>query len=143
MSTKQCTKCEGTKFQRATYQGRGITVDCDRCKGTGKDPGTPTEPMSVKDAGRRGGEAVKTKYEGSDYYSKIGQIGGEAVAKARGHEFYAQIGKIGGSTVKQRYGSEFYADIGRKGGEAVKTKHGPDYYSRIGKKGRNKAQDSE
>src|ERR671934_649429 len=76
--------------------------------------------MSVREAGRRGGEAVKTKY-GPEFYSKIGQIGGEAGAKARGPQFYSQIGKKGGETGKRAHGSEFYSDIGRKGGEAVRS----------------------
>jgi general stress protein YciG len=108
--------------------------------GTSARRGPVSEPagmdggMSVREAGRKGGEAVKKKY-GPEFYSKIGQIGGEAVAKARGPEFYSQIGKMGGETVKRAHGPEFYSDIGRKGGEAVRSKHGAEYYSQIGKKG--------
>jgi general stress protein YciG len=50
----------------------------------------------AKEAGRKGGEAVKRKY---------------------GKQFYREIGRKGGDTVKQERGSEFYAEIGRRGGE--------------------------
>lgn len=52
--------------------------------------------LTVKEAGRRGGEAVKKKY---------------------GAEFYAQIGRLGGERTKQKYGVEFYAEIGKRGGK--------------------------
>jgi general stress protein YciG len=94
------------------------------------DPGG----MSVSEAGRRGGNAVKSKY-GREYYSDIGRKGGAAIAKERGASYYSEIGKKGGETVKRNQGAEFYSEIGRKGGEALRSKHGPEYYSRIGKKG--------
>ncbi|OFX16966.1 MAG: hypothetical protein A2Z18_00485 [Armatimonadetes bacterium RBG_16_58_9] len=55
----------------------------------------------AKEAGRKGGEAVKRKY---------------------GPDFYREIGKKGGETVKQERSSEFYAEIGRRGGEMRSTR---------------------
>lgn len=90
--------------------------------------------MTVREAGRKGGETVKERY-GPEFYSKIGKKGGETVAERRGREFYAQIGKKGGEALKAKHGREFYAEIGRRGGETVKERHGQEYYSMIGKKG--------
>lgn len=61
-----------------------------------REGGFAANPELAKEAGHKGGEAVKKKY---------------------GPAFYRQIGKKGGETVKQERGSEFYAEIGRRGGE--------------------------
>ena len=63
------------------------------------DPEAPPvkRPMTLSEAGRRGGEKVK---------------------RERGPDFYAEIGRKGGRRVAQNHGSAFYAEIGRKGGEA-------------------------
>jgi hypothetical protein len=90
--------------------------------------------MSVREAGRRGGEAVRAKY-GREHYRRIGTAGGRAVDREHGRAFYAAIGKRGGAAVKQARGRAFYAEIGRKGGLAVRDTHGRDYYRRIGKIG--------
>lgn len=58
--------------------------------------GFAANPELAREAGRKGGEAVKKKY---------------------GPAFYRQIGKKGGETVKQSRGSDFYAEIGRRGGQ--------------------------
>ena len=63
--------------------------------------GFAANPRLAKEAGRKGGEAVKRKY---------------------GPDFYREIGKKGGETVKQERGSEFYAEIGRRGGEMRSTR---------------------
>ncbi|MHB9035211.1 MAG: KGG domain-containing protein [Armatimonadota bacterium] len=63
--------------------------------------GFAANPELAKQAGRKGGEAVKKKY---------------------GANFYREIGKKGGETVKQERGSEFYAEIGRRGGEMRSTR---------------------
>ena len=89
--------------------------------------------MSVREAGRRGGEAVKAKY-GREHYARIGQVGGAKVAE-RGPAFFSAIGQIGGSKVRDTHGAEFYREIGSKGGAAVRDKHGDDYYARIGRLG--------
>src|SRR5215469_8692824 len=74
--------------------------------------------MSVREAGQKGGEAVKKRY-GSEFYEQIGRKGGLATKEAHGHEFYEQIGKKGG----------------KKGGEATRDRYGPNFYERIGQKG--------
>lgn len=66
-----------------------------------REGGFAANPQLAKEAGRKGGEAVKRKY---------------------GPEFYREIGKKGGETVKQERGSEFYAEIGRRGGEMRSTR---------------------
>jgi general stress protein YciG len=69
--------------------------------------------MSVREAGRKGGETVKQEVASGelpkDFYQKIGEKGG----------------KIGGETVKQEVESgelpkDFYSQIGHKGGQKVK-----------------------
>jgi len=63
--------------------------------------GFAANPELAKEAGRKGGEAVKKKY---------------------GPSFYRQIGRKGGETVKRDRGSDFYAEIGRRGGEMRSTR---------------------
>lgn len=60
--------------------------------------GQKSEPMSVRDAGRKGGRATRARY---------------------GNEFFAEIGQKGGRAVSQRYPSEHFQEIGRKGGRRV------------------------
>ena len=55
--------------------------------------------MTVREAGKKGGDVVKTKY---------------------GPEFYVEIGRKGGESTKRRHGSQFYEEIGHKGGQRVK-----------------------
>ncbi len=55
--------------------------------------------MSVREAGKRGGDRVKAKY---------------------GSEFYEAIGRKGGEATKSKYGATFYEEIGQKGGQKVK-----------------------
>jgi general stress protein YciG len=59
----------------------------------------PGGEMSVREAGKKGGDTVRERY---------------------GSGFYEEIGAKGGKVVKDRYGSEFYEDIGHKGGQKVK-----------------------
>jgi len=66
-----------------------------------REGGFAANPELAKEAGRKGGEAVKRKY---------------------GPQFYREIGKKGGETVKQERGSKFYAEIGRRGGEMRSTR---------------------
>lgn len=60
-----------------------------------EDPAPPKRPMTLAEAGRRGGEKVK-KERGLGFYSEIGRKGGRRVAESHGPEFYAQIGRKGG-----------------------------------------------
>lgn len=66
---------------------------------------------------REGGFAANTKLA-----KEAGRKGGEAVKRKYGPQFYREIGKKGGETVKQERGSEFYAEIGRRGGEMRSTR---------------------
>ena len=69
---------------------------------------TPTSKqggeMSVREAGRKGGEkggqTTKERY-GTPFYKEIGRKGGEAVRDERGHEFYEEIGRKGGQKVRE------------------------------------------
>ena len=67
------------------------------------DDETPKRPMTLAEAGRKGGEKVK---------------------RERGVGFYAEIGRKGGRRVAESHGPAFYAEIGRKGGEA--RRHPPE-----------------
>jgi general stress protein YciG len=90
--------------------------------------------MTVAEAGRKGGQAVRDKY-GPGFYEAIGKKGGEAVKAERGHAFYEEIGKKGGEAVKAERGHAFYEEIGKKGGESVKASRGSGFYEEIGKRG--------
>jgi general stress protein YciG len=61
----------------------------------------PGGGMTVREAGKRGGELVKAKY---------------------GTEFYEAIGRKGGEATKEKYGPSFYEVIGQKGGQKLKRK---------------------
>ncbi len=56
--------------------------------------------MSVREAGKRGGDRVKAKY-GSEFYEAIGRKGGEATKSKYGPTFYEEIGQKGGQKVKR------------------------------------------
>lgn len=66
-------------------------------------PRDPKRPMTLSEAGRKGGEKVK---------------------RERGADFYAEIGRKGGRRVAQDHGRSFYSEIGRKGGEARRAERG-------------------
>lgn len=55
-------------------------------------------PELAREAGRLGGEALKKKMEGSDYYSIIGKKGGDKILSRYGTDFFKQIGKKGGQS---------------------------------------------
>jgi hypothetical protein len=61
------------------------------------------KPITVAEAGRKGGKTTAERY-GHEFYEEIGQKGG---AK-------------GGKTTSSRYGPEFYRKIGQKGGQKVR-----------------------
>jgi general stress protein YciG len=56
--------------------------------------------MSVREAGKRGGDRVKEKY-GSEFYETIGRKGGEATKSKYGPAFYEEIGARGGQKPKR------------------------------------------
>lgn len=57
--------------------------------------------MSVREAGRKGGE-VRRGQLGPEGYSRLGRKGGEATASTHGSAFYQQIGQKGGEIGGQR-----------------------------------------
>lgn len=75
--------------------------------------------MSVREAGKKGGDTVRERY-GSGFYEQIGRKGGQVTRERHGAQFYEQIGQKGGRVVKDKYGSDFYEEIGHKGGQKVK-----------------------
>jgi general stress protein YciG len=75
--------------------------------------------MSVREAGKKGGDTVRERY-GSGFYETIGRKGGEATRERHGAQFYEAIGQKGGRVVKDKYGTDFYEEIGHKGGQKVK-----------------------
>ncbi|MBV8244281.1 MAG: general stress protein B [Candidatus Eremiobacteraeota bacterium] len=75
--------------------------------------------MSVREAGKKGGNTVRDRY-GSGFYEEIGRKGGKATRERHGAEFYETIGQKGGKVVKDKYGPNFYEEIGHKGGQKVK-----------------------
>ena len=75
--------------------------------------------MSVREAGKKGGDTVRDRY-GSGFYEEIGRKGGQATRERHGAEFYESIGQKGGKVVKEKYGAGFYEQIGHKGGQKVK-----------------------
>ncbi len=75
--------------------------------------------MSVREAGKKGGNTVRDRY-GSGFYEEIGRKGGQVTRERHGAEFYETIGQKGGKVVKEKYGPNFYEEIGHKGGQKVK-----------------------
>ncbi len=56
--------------------------------------------MTVKEAGRKGGEKTK-KTQGPDFYHRIGRLGGETTKERHGPQHYEKIGRKGGQRVRQ------------------------------------------
>lgn len=83
------------------------------------DDSQPAGDMSVRDAGKKGGNTVRDRY-GPGFYEAIGRKGGQATRQRHGVEFYESIGQKGGRVVKEKYGADFYEEIGHKGGQKVK-----------------------
>lgn len=81
--------------------------------------GDADREMSVREAGKKGGDTVRDRY-GSGFYEEIGRKGGKATRDRHGVEFYESIGQKGGKIVKEKYGPDFYEEIGHKGGQKVK-----------------------
>ena len=89
------------------------TKDSEKAKAPGGE-------MSVREAGKKGGDTVRERY-GSGFYETIGRKGGQATRERHGAAFYETIGQKGGRVVKDKYGSDFYEEIGHKGGQKVKA----------------------
>jgi general stress protein YciG len=58
--------------------------------------GFAANPQLASEAGKRGGETVKSRY-GPGFYERIGRLGGAKVMAERGREYYATIGRAGGA----------------------------------------------
>jgi general stress protein YciG len=83
-------------------------------------------------------KAAKAKSDGEMSVREAGKKGGDTVRDRYGPAFYEEIGRKGGQTTRERHGAEFYEAIGQKGGQVVKEKYGPDFYEQIGHKGGQK-----
>src|SRR4051812_33507289 len=103
-------------MRRAPMEGPAPRKARKRSKGAGGG-------MTVAEAGRKGGQAVRDKY-GPGFYETIGKKGGEAVKAERGHAFYEEIGRKGGEAVKAERGHAFYEEIGKKGGGSGQASRG-------------------
>jgi general stress protein YciG len=60
------------------------------------------------------------KPQGEMSVREAGRKGGETTAERHGHEFYEEIGRKGGVKVRDEYGVQFYEEIGHKGGQKVR-----------------------
>lgn len=63
---------------------------------------------------------VKRSVQGEMSVRDAGRKGGETTAERHGHEFYEEIGRKGGEKVRDEYGVQFYEEIGHKGGQKVR-----------------------
>ena len=70
-------------------------------------------PMTMQEAGRKGGQRVSEKY-GHTFFTDIGKKGGRALAAKRDSTYFAEIGRKGGETTLRRHGTAYYAQIGAK-----------------------------
>ena len=75
---------------------------------TDDPPAERKRPMTLAEAGRKGGEKVK-KERGLGFYAEIGRKGGRRVAESHGPEFYAEIGRTGGEA--RRHNGEVDGDF--------------------------------
>lgn len=57
---------------------------------------------SMRKAGKKGGEATKTK-NGPSFYKRIGQKGGTTTREKLGEDFYRKIGQKGGLKSSKRH----------------------------------------
>jgi general stress protein YciG len=72
-------------------------------------------PMTVKEAGARGGRRRKEQI-GAEGFADLGRRGGAVTKERHGPDFYSRIGRMGGVARRDALGSEGYAEMGRRGG---------------------------
>ena len=71
------------------------------------------------------GDIMAEKEEkGGMSVKEAGKKGGEKTAETHGKEFYKEIGHKGGEKTSDTHGQEFYEEIGHKGGEKGGPKGG-------------------
>jgi uncharacterized protein len=80
----------------------------------------PKGDMTVAEAGRKGGAALRAQI---------------------GREGYVALGKLGGAVTRSRHGTDHYREIGRKGGEANLARRGREWMREIGKRGGNRVRE--
>lgn len=88
--------------------------------------------MTCREAGRRGGEALKRKLGAgaADHYGRIALL-----APPRPRAWMREIARRGGATTREHFGTAHFAEIGRAGGEAVLARYGTAYYAAMGRAG--------
>jgi general stress protein YciG len=62
--------------------------------------GERRKEMTVREAGRKGGETTAGRH-GRSFYETIGKKGGEARKRALGHDGYKELGREGGRKVRE------------------------------------------
>lgn len=67
---------------------------------TAKKSPPQTRELTVREAGKKGGEIVKQRY-GAQFYEEIGHIGGAARKRQLGHLGYVALGQKGGRRVRE------------------------------------------
>ncbi|WNL44111.1 KGG domain-containing protein [Dyella sp. BiH032] len=63
---------------------------------------------------------TKQKGQGDMSVREAGRLGGEARKEELGPEGYSKLGKQGGEARKQELGPEGYSELGQKGGHRVR-----------------------
>lgn len=80
----------------------------DRCQIKG-----PAEEISVKEAGRRGGCTTRDRHAGTDFYRRIGAMGGR-VTKIRYAHLFSEYGKRGGRPRRPSLGENMGDELAEK-----------------------------
>ena len=97
-----------------------------------REGGFAANPDLAREAGRKGGETVKSRY-GPTFYQSIGKKGGETVKRERGAAFYAEIGRKGGERRGQRAATQ------REASAAADTSAAPATGRKRGRPAKNAA----
>lgn len=69
---------------------RGENISNDKSKAV-----QASDQITVREAGRRGGHATRDRYQGTGFYQRIGQKGGQRTAELFG-ELLKEFGRRGG-----------------------------------------------
>ena len=79
----------------------------------------PNGEMSVREAGKKGGNAVRERY-GNGFYEQIGRKGGQVTRERHGQKLLRNDRPKRRSSRQGQVWSRFYEEIGHKGGQKVK-----------------------